>query len=60
MKRMKKSVKKDKNSCDQLCSKLFPESSQLTPDLSVVPCCCPKKKIYGYKNCERRVSKDYF
>ena len=41
--------KKDKDSWDTLCTKLFPEHTQLTPGLFIVSCCCPQKKIYGYK-----------
>ena len=40
---------KDKDSWDDLCSKLFPVHTQLTPGLFLVTCCCPKKKVYGFK-----------
>ena len=41
--------KKDIESWDELCSKLFPEHRRLTPGLFIVTCCCPKKKVYGFK-----------
>ena len=44
-----RSSRKDKDAWDSLCTKLFPEHSQLTPGLFIVSCCCPQKKIYGYK-----------
>ena len=44
-----KGSKKDTDSWDELCSKLFPEHSRLTPGLFIVACCCPKKKVYGFK-----------
>ena len=44
-----KGSKKDTDSWDELCSKLFPEHSRLTPGLFIVTCCCPKKKVYGFK-----------
>ena len=44
-----KGSKQEKNVGDDLCSKLFPENSKLTPGLFIVTCCCPKKKVYGYK-----------
>ena len=44
-----RSSKKDKDAWESLCSKLFPEHSDLTPGLFVVTCCCPEKKVYGYK-----------
>ena len=45
----KKGSKKDTDSWDELCSKPFPEHSRLTPGLFIVTCCCPKKKVYGFK-----------
>ena len=44
-----KGSKKDIDAWDELCSKLFPEHSRLTPGLFIVTCCCPKKKVYGFK-----------
>jgi hypothetical protein len=34
---------------EDLCTKLFPEHARLTPGMFIVTCCCPKKKIYGFK-----------
>ena len=45
----KKGNKKDIDSWDELCSKMFPEHRRLTPGLFIVTCCCPKKKVYGFK-----------
>ena len=44
-----RSSKKDKDAWESLCSKLFPEHSKLTPGLFIVTCCCPQKRIYGFK-----------
>ena len=35
---------KDKDAWNDLCSKLFPEHSYLTPGLFLITCCCPKKE----------------
>ena len=45
----KRSSRKDKDAWESLCAKLFPEHSKLTPGLFVVTCCCPEKRIYGFK-----------
>ena len=45
----KKGNKKDIDSWDELCSKTFPKHRRLTPGLFIVTCCCPKKKVYGFK-----------
>ena len=45
----KRSSKKDKDAWDTLCTKLFPVHTQLTPGLFIVSCCCPQKKVYGFK-----------
>ena len=44
-----RSSKKDKDAWESPCSKLFPEHSKLTPGLFIVTCCCPQKRIYGFK-----------
>ena len=44
-----KTSNKDKDAWEALCSKLFPVHTQLTPGLFVMSCCCPQKKIYGFK-----------
>ena len=44
-----KGNRKDTDSWDELCSKLSPEQTRLTPVLFIVTCCCPKKKVYGFK-----------
>ena len=44
-----KGNKKDADVWDALCSKLFPENSKLTPGLFLVTCCCPQKRVYGFK-----------
>ena len=57
----KKGNKKDIDSWDELCSKMFPEHRRLTPGLFIVTCCCPKKKIYGFKkNDSRREPSHHF
>ena len=45
----KKNRKKDKDAWESLCQKLFPEHSKLTAGLFIVTCCCPEKRIYGFK-----------
>ena len=40
---------RDKDVWSDLCTKLFPEHTTLTPGLFLVTCCCSKKKIYGFK-----------
>ena len=44
-----KGNRKDTDSWDELCSKLFPEHTRLTPGLFIVTYFCPKKKVYGFK-----------
>ena len=45
----KRGSAKDNEAWSDLCSKLFPEHAYLTPGLFLVTCCCPKKKVYGFK-----------
>ena len=41
--------RKDADSEKNLCTKLFPEHNKLSPGLFIVTCCCPQKKVYGFK-----------
>ena len=43
------SDKSDKEVSDNICSKLFPDASKLTPGLFLVTCCCSEKRVYGFK-----------
>ena len=43
------SSNRDKESMADGCNKLFPESRRQTAGLWLLTCCCPQKKIYGFK-----------
>ena len=34
---------------EDLCTKLFPDGSKLTPGLFLITCCCSEKRVYGFK-----------
>ena len=44
-----KNDKSDKDVTNDLCNKLFQENFKLTPVLFIVTCCCPQKRVYGFK-----------